>query len=456
MRGRTNITQRSGTVPVNGDIKEFKVAEGNEINVGDFVQIEKGVVFEQLYSFGNDILNPQKYKLNNGFSIIYFFVNSNSYLQLFNKNNEVILTRYFENSYIQAKSVKNICLYDDKFLLILLNGILNVYKFNEEYDDLIFIQSLSEYPRCNSVDSFENNVLLVDDNNVYYFNINNNGEIVYISKTSVIIDKTNYYPTCLFCNKSGVFFIIYGKWDNSSNYKAQVLKGSYLNEELIMDSEYLTLPLGSHPTYFFWDMIYDDVLLLCYRGFRTGNYVVLLNFETIEVINSLPNLKLNFENLSTYPRYVEYYPNISICVINESELFILQGLQYRVNSSNSYPCIVGAFFSYNGGLLTQTSELIILYNGYTDSNNFVNKPTNNVMSDSELYFPNIINNNKIKVFFEEYQWKWKSINFKLSNGDAILPNVNVVSKYTNGGVIGFAKTSGNEGDVIQVYTPYES
>ena len=78
------------------------------------------------------------------------------------------------------------------------------------------------------------------------------------------------------------------------------------------------------------------------------------------------------------------------------------------------------------------------------------------MSDSELYFPNIINNNKIKVFFEEYQWKWKSINFKLSNGDAILPNVNVVSKYTNGGVIGFAKTSGNEGDVIQVYTPYES
>ena len=38
MRGRTNITQRSGTVPVNGDIKEYVVADGNEIKVGDFVK----------------------------------------------------------------------------------------------------------------------------------------------------------------------------------------------------------------------------------------------------------------------------------------------------------------------------------------------------------------------------------------------------------------------------------
>lgn len=37
MRGRTNVTQRSGTVPVNGQVKQYEVATGNTIAAGDFV-----------------------------------------------------------------------------------------------------------------------------------------------------------------------------------------------------------------------------------------------------------------------------------------------------------------------------------------------------------------------------------------------------------------------------------
>ena len=43
MRGRTNILQRSGTAPVNGQVKQYEVATGNTISVGDFVSFTRNV-----------------------------------------------------------------------------------------------------------------------------------------------------------------------------------------------------------------------------------------------------------------------------------------------------------------------------------------------------------------------------------------------------------------------------
>ena len=77
MRGRTNITQRSGTVPVNGDIKEFTVANGKKINIGDFVS-----------TWSNDII---PFKLNNTWDGSSIFKISNERVIYFYSNNIVVL-----------------------------------------------------------------------------------------------------------------------------------------------------------------------------------------------------------------------------------------------------------------------------------------------------------------------------------------------------------------------------
>ena len=72
MRGRTNITQRSGTVPVNGDVKEFVVANGNNINIGDFVSIfYEGESDNLLDIYGDNVYPEYEYvgELNGKFEV---------------------------------------------------------------------------------------------------------------------------------------------------------------------------------------------------------------------------------------------------------------------------------------------------------------------------------------------------------------------------------------------------
>ena len=74
MRGRTNITQRSGTVPVNGDIIEAEVS-GTDISAGDFVKYKTIESSKELmnassaYEFKDYVKFEKKFKLVTTFYI---------------------------------------------------------------------------------------------------------------------------------------------------------------------------------------------------------------------------------------------------------------------------------------------------------------------------------------------------------------------------------------------------
>lgn len=88
MRGRTNVTQRSGTVPVNGQIKQYEVATGNTIAAGDFVtaiteSVETNIASLNSTSSSKNDYSNQIYQREigeiNGKKVFYFYPYTSDY-----------------------------------------------------------------------------------------------------------------------------------------------------------------------------------------------------------------------------------------------------------------------------------------------------------------------------------------------------------------------------------------
>lgn len=92
MRGRTNVTQRSGTVQVNGQVKEYEVATGNTISAGDFVtavteSVETNIaslnsVSSSTSDYSNYIYQREIGEIN-GKKVFYFYSYNNRYFTNF-------------------------------------------------------------------------------------------------------------------------------------------------------------------------------------------------------------------------------------------------------------------------------------------------------------------------------------------------------------------------------------
>ena len=88
MRGRTNITQRSGTVPVNGDIIEAEVMS-EKIDIGDFVRYGTISSEKVLHDSSSKIYKNDKISNNN-----YLILQTDKELKLDRKNISQIKTVY--------------------------------------------------------------------------------------------------------------------------------------------------------------------------------------------------------------------------------------------------------------------------------------------------------------------------------------------------------------------------
>lgn len=92
MRGRTNVTQRSGTVPVNGQVKQYEVATGNTIAAGDFVtaiteSVETNIASLNSVSSSTSDYSGQVYQREigeiSGKKVFYFYAHNNRYFSIF-------------------------------------------------------------------------------------------------------------------------------------------------------------------------------------------------------------------------------------------------------------------------------------------------------------------------------------------------------------------------------------
>lgn len=95
MRGRTNVTQRSGSAPVNGDIKECVVETGNTISVGDFVSYVPATDVYDVSDDGSLLSNMTPVKFGS-----YFLYLSNNKLYAFSLVNGIMVLSQKYDSYV--------------------------------------------------------------------------------------------------------------------------------------------------------------------------------------------------------------------------------------------------------------------------------------------------------------------------------------------------------------------
>lgn len=113
MRGRTNVTQRSGSAPVNGDVKECVVESGNKISIGDFVSYVPAKDEYYISDDGSLLSNMTPVKIGS-----YFLYLSNNKLYAFSLVNGVMVLSRKYDAYVLTE----MAIYNNYIFCIARNG----------------------------------------------------------------------------------------------------------------------------------------------------------------------------------------------------------------------------------------------------------------------------------------------------------------------------------------------
>ena len=437
MRGRTNITQRSGTVPVNGDIIEAEVSGGN-IDPGDFVKyqtiesskdlmnltssdyfkdyIEYGenyyicLITNSLYLFkinGDDIDIVATYNdyLINCFTLL----DDNSIACSIQSDPYVIRISVMDEGFVLLNSAKNgvslttnFCFYYQNFLCFVkdyddANLSIYYYKVNELYE-IEYInyinKSLSGYGDSGYAYAFENGNLCflkqVSSSSSgtkysYIYNVSVKFEGDMISLETIFRTKTSYWA--LYNVTPNIF---YGKY--------YVVFGNFASSQSTS--------------------VYDRQCFIFNINSGSVSYIKL---STLGILNSSDNSNLAIKTSK---------------IINGSKLIIYAASGRTGVESNI--CILE--------LSEETGSLSVISNIFA-------------VDYKRATYAFIFFNNYLIRFICKNNENYKIIcyNYEVNNSMEIISgkiNKNVVSPWVVGSLgIGFAKTGGTPGETIQVYVP---
>lgn len=448
MRGRTNITQRSGTVPVNGDIKEFTVADGEKINIGDFVT--------SIYGPSTYLDLPSNFRFDYGSDM--FSIGNNKVVAFYGKNicildtqNGIVVEKviggefhsvggsydyssvfkmdnsHFVIAYKKTSSAKE--LYFDIITLDIENNTATFETKN-------YVTNLSLYPRYSRC-VVNNNFIFVPFSGtisstfhsyLVWFDLGSND-----FGFCEIIQGENYYSIynedcqIVFGDNNEIYIFTNGYKSNYSNY-VDVVKFTfnYVEKELVLNGMYNILTNRAH--YYF---VHGSV---CYIG--NNNFAVSTLSKTIEIVKVNDSISLlNSISLKNYD---------SLLFSFKDKLVILQ------NDSSSY--LVNLVYVIDKNDLIGVTE--ISFNTF----NFV-----------KIYFIKSSSGTLRFSYFGFVELEDSIVMFGLSNGSnsatyrcckcivdgnnlSGFDSINYVKSY-NGNSLGFAKTSGTSGETIQVYVP---
>lgn len=474
MRGRTNITQRSGTAPVNGDVKEFVVEEGNVINVGDFV------------SFTRNIDEPTTVMQSGSFSSIIIYKEDDFYIQkiLYVNSGVVQLIKNGEvkKSLTIGKNYEAVYLSTLSKLVIGDSVSHSVYSVDKSSFSISLLKTttsnLSNF-KCWQVFELGDKFLTLDYYNglkATIFSLSSDN-VVSVFKT-VNINSSNYFSK----DEKGVGFYKNGKLSIFHWYSSLGL--SYFN----FDGENLTIDGYNALKSFIGNQTYN-----CFVNYFDNN--ILLTFPTVD--------QLTDDSTSVTNYVIANYDGASDKIVSQT-IFNLEGYEGAAASTNfpyisngyqtfliplgnnKFLCFATAILKNNydemssGTATTNSNYSIIYYCIYEYQNSLMTKVTNWI----ELYRsnkPNLSNSRwLIKYFLVNFMYYYLVenvyycyfgltsgnyngnkvvynlllINFQLNN-DVIGDVTGKVMSY-NGGSLGFAKTGGTSGQTIQVYVPYDN
>lgn len=432
MRGRTNVTQRSGAAQVNGDVKSLAVKTGNTISIGDFVSVEYGPSSSYLTS-GAAALNTQNRQVFNisDDKLIFFYSN---YAEVYDTRNGIVLETKFVGTWMTLGGVQYaVCkISNNKFAIIYS---LSMIKYSDSGVKIDFVTF-----------DFENKSFEVETK--LYVNSN-------VSSISDYIDSVQYL--------NGKIIVVSGNYSTSTyrwllifdvdsttvDYFQTSYKGSGKVSIVIADGGDFYLFCGSNEA-----------------SIKIEKY----NISTTTLLQGTFTFSDN--SIRFYSTYCCYLGNnmfaiastvyIDIISINDGTVSILNSLKFTKT--------IASYFVYSGNLIvfeiSSSNNTVIWYHVI---------PINNIGSytlDSGFKFDLVsivgyytywcINFNIVTNGFVLLSMKYNTSN--VANAILCVLNDGIIAGYDsesfvtsyNGKALGFAKTGGSAGETIEVYVPYES
>lgn len=441
MRGRTNVTQRSGTVPVNGQIKEAVVESGNVISAGDFVSYVFTPTFEDITNFdaqGGNISYSEdwawiKFLGKIGVNFLFFVkpcVNVFRYAKVivFNENRELVSILQIPVSFYSKSSDVSGCLYGN---YIVISDTVTGQSFRDRIRLFSISDDFLSFNLLSTINSRSNGVNLTFNVGEYIFVIGNlcnvykiqDNEIIYIKyfsgvSFSYVSDSINDCKI-LKSDGQGCYYLITG-----GSY-VQCLDITIQNDDVVLNVIQSSFNLSQIIGVFNIDNLY----------FLIDNQFNFLFFSIIE--NS-------FSFLST-TKLVSNYSYISGFEFKEGNKFILLCHNLNSNDQHLFSVVVE-----NGNPVIENDFGLLISNFGTDTTTLsrtFGSILKKIGNDFVLIFDKVSSDSKSTEVIK--------VNFGIENESLKVGNENKVKSYS-GSAMGFAKTGGNAGDTIQIYVPNES
>lgn len=456
MRGRTNITQRSGTVPVNGNVENFIVASGKTINVGDFVSAIYG--------------NASYYDNLSGSYV------SNRGSDMFEISNNKLVAFYGQNICVFNTSI-NGGIEVDKILSGTFHSVggvsdySKVYKIDNSHFAIAYYSSL----RDNVSSTLNIDIITLDiENNTVTFETKQYS----LNFSSSLIPK---HLMGIICN--GVIFIPYIGKEGTDYYRNLTIAW--------FDTNLGDCGMCEITDYYYAIDDYNGVLAqgenneiyAFTTGFRNSDFnkhiacskFIFSKEERSLVLEGMYNQNTGTRHVYLTKGVVTYLGNNIFAIVSGSrtiEVVEIKGTITLLNSMQILPTntIVRALlFKYkdkyiifgenNSRLITHSyvinlEELLSITSITPNNFNFVKiyaNVSNNIKDANIIPFENyfvLFGGKEESVWYGGIMCLCKVIGNNLSGVDSS----NFVTNY-NGNSIGFAKTSGASGETIQVYVP---
>lgn len=447
MRGRTNVTQRSGSAPVNGDVKECVVESGNKISIGDFVSYVPAKDEYYISDDGSLLSNMTPVKVGS-----YFLYLSNNKLYAFSLVNGIMVLSQKYDAYVLTE----MAIYNNYIFCIVRNGtssanytysIIKLKFENGNFEKVNDVNLTGRYVWGISVNSNYNYVIAIGFENrkrgttsnydSYFhaeiFNIEDMSNIEGFSEVK-LGSKFVFALANVDCSDNKIYAFCSGNNSyspNTTHYCVEVVidinfVSKTIDINFIMGTGYARFDSGFSNNCVIPIGIFGSKICYIYRYDRTDLRYLVFDVESL-------SFSSNKALVSTSPNYIFKGSNYD-------EFFVLN--YYSSDTSVSSPKNTFASVKFD----IDTSELVFIGS------------LGNVFGEIQAIGLIIYDNYTIYEIGSINSSDTKERKLIISkDGTEIKQDVDKdkVKSYS-GSSIGFAKTGGSAGETIEVYVPYES
>ena len=447
MRGRTNVTQRSGSAQVNGDVKECVIEAGNTISIGDFVSYVPAKDEYYISDDGPLLSNMTPVKVGS-----YFLYLSNNKLYAFSLVNGIMVLSQKYDTYVLTE----MAIYNNYIFCIVRNGTSSVnytysiIKLKFENGNFEKVNDVNLTGRCVwgiSVNSNYNYVIAIGFENrkrgttSYYdsyfhaeiFNIEDMSNIEGFSEVK-LGSKFVFALANVVCSDNKIYAFCSGNDSYSTN-------PIHYCVEVVIDINFVSKTIGI-----------NFIIGTGYAKFNSGisnNFVIPIGIFGSKICyiyrysyTELRYLVFDVESLSfsSNKALVSISSGYTFKGSNYDGFFVLN--YYSGDTSISSPKNTFASVKFD----IDTGELVFIGS------------LGNVFEEVQAYGLIIYNNYTIYEIGSIRGSDTKERKLIISQDGTEIQNAvdkDKVKSYS-GSSIGFAKTGGSAGETIEVYVPYES